>query len=62
MPAGLNELLAYGMYRKDPDVHGVHFVNLPKGSVILSTNEKAISISPTAPGRQCSSARRMKGP
>lgn len=30
----LDEVYAYGMYQKDPERHGVHFVNLPEGSVI----------------------------
>jgi len=30
----LDEVYAYGMYQKDPDTHGLHFVQLPPGSVI----------------------------
>jgi hypothetical protein len=30
----LDEVYAYGMYQKDPDNHGIHFVQLPPGSVI----------------------------
>jgi hypothetical protein len=30
----LDEVYAYGMYQKDPDRHGIHFVRLPRGSTI----------------------------
>ena len=30
----LDEVYAYGMYQKAPDVHGIEFVDLPAGSVV----------------------------
>lgn len=30
----LDEVSAYGMYQKDPDRHGIHFLRLPAGSLI----------------------------
>lgn len=30
----LDEVYAYGMYQKDPERHGIHFVQLPAGSVV----------------------------
>lgn len=30
----LDEVYAFGMYQKAPDLHGIHFVNLPPGSVV----------------------------
>ena len=30
----LDEVYAYGMYQKAPDTHGIHFVELPAGSVV----------------------------
>ncbi|MCY2994570.1 MAG: glycosyl hydrolase family 28-related protein [Planctomycetota bacterium] len=30
----LDEVFAFGMYQKAPDTHGIHFVQLPTGSVI----------------------------
>jgi len=31
---GLDEVSAFGMYQKAPEVHGIHFVGLPAGSVV----------------------------
>jgi hypothetical protein len=30
----LDEVYGFGMYQKKPDLHGIHFIDLPKGSVI----------------------------
>ena len=31
---GLDGVFAFGMYDNKPDIHGIHFVGLPAGSVI----------------------------
>ena len=56
----LDEVYGFGMYQKKPDLHGIHFVDLPEGTVIDAPHVQGnLHISDCA-GQPCSSARRTR--